>query len=148
MSLSQRVALAAALACLATSGAMAEGAKPDAGQWTEVASGGPVKRYVATTPIIHQDDYAIIWRMQDYASDNFINAKRFRSIKYQVEYNCVSHEKRGLYYEIYSGHMGTGELVDLSYDRDHWRSIPVDGSVGFRVACGGNDHSDQVAAAP
>lgn len=148
MTLSHGTVIAAALSCLSLPSALAAAPRSVAGQWIEVGSGGAVTRYVASTSIIHEDNYAVIWRLQDYKSDNFINASRFHSIKYQVEYDCASHQRRGIYYEIYAGHMGTGRLVDLSYDQDRWRSLPVDGGTGFRIACGLTGAPDQVATAP
>jgi hypothetical protein len=86
--------------------------------------------------LARKDDYAVIWRMQNYSSDRVINKQPVGSIKYQVEYNCASHQRRGLYYEMYSGPMGTGELIALSYDRDHWRALPVNASNAYQLACG------------
>jgi hypothetical protein len=107
-----------------------------AGGWVEVGQSGAATRYIQSASIFHKDEYGVIWRLQDYHTRNYINDQPFRSIKYQVEYDCLSHKRRGLYYEIYSGPMATGRLVDFSYALDKWRSVPSDGGRGLSVACG------------
>jgi hypothetical protein len=130
---SQKCAAAALVSFACGNCAFAQGISSTAGGWLEVGSSGTVTRYIKDVSTIYKDGYGIIWRLQDYNTNNYINDRPFRSVKYQVEYDCLSHKRRGVYYEIYSGHMATGRLVDFSYALDKWR--PVEMVPGFRTGC-------------
>ncbi len=136
----------ASVVCAFAASARAENTKPFADRWVEVSTKNDVTRYIATSVLVRQHDYAVIWRLQDYDSERFINNKPVRSIKYQVEYNCASHQRRGLYYEMYSGQMGTGNLIALSYDRDHWRALRTSAKHTYQLACGEPNATLTVAA--
>ncbi|MCB8879997.1 hypothetical protein ACELLULO517_07110 [Acidisoma cellulosilytica] len=132
----QGVLLAASAVCLFAASARADSDKVLADHWIEIGAKNDVTRYIAASALVRQDQYAVIWRMQNYAAERVIDKQPVRSIKYQVEYNCASHQRRGLYYEMYSGQMGTGDLIAMSYDRDHWRALPVNASHAYQLACG------------
>lgn len=140
------VLLAASAACLVAVSAQAATDKPLADHWIETGAHKDVTRYVAASALVRQDDYAVIWRMQNYGSNRMINNKPVGSIKYQVEYNCASHQRRGLYYEMYSGPMASGSLIAVGYDSDHWRALPVSPSNAYQQACGTADAAPAVVA--
>jgi hypothetical protein len=144
----QGVFAALSAACLLAASAHAQGDRPLADHWIEIGSENGMTRYIADAALIRQDDHAVIWRMQTYDTDQMLNKKSFRSIKYQVEYNCASRQRRGLYYEMYSGTMGTGHLIALSYVSDHWRAVVVGTGRGYHLACGSIAHPAVVASAP
>jgi hypothetical protein len=135
---SQTFAIAILLSFACGGYAFGHNQSPGLGGWIEVGSNGTTTRYIDKATVFHKGKYGIIWRLQDFHTDNYVDNKMFRSVKYQVEYDCISHERRGLYYEIYSGQMATGRLVDFSYALDRWRPVPSDGGLGLEVACGSN----------
>ena len=146
----QGALLAASVACLFSVAARAEEPAPVAGHWIEVGAADGVTRYVAPSALVHKDEYAVIWRLKNYQQVRVIDQKPVGSIKYQVEYNCTSHQRRGLYSEMYSGQMGTGDLIALSYDRGHWRPLPVEASNAYQLACGAANAASPalIASAP
>jgi hypothetical protein len=104
------------------------------GGWHDLGLTGSVAGYVDDTNIVRSGDDAILWRLQDFKDGVSIGGKRVRSLRYQVEYDCNARLRRGLYYEMYSGHMAGGKLVSLSYTMDSWRKLGS--GIGMRIACG------------
>lgn len=143
------VLLAVSTSCLLTVSAQADSSLSAGDRWIETGSGHDVTHYIAAADLVRQDQYAVVWGMRNYSANRVINKKIVRSIKYQIEYNCAAHQRRGLYYEMYSGQMGTGALIAVSYDRDHWRDLPVSAAGSYHLACGPADVSPAlVASAP
>jgi hypothetical protein len=83
----------------------------------------------------HGQGLATIWVVQDF--HNFYNGKRvpmgtsgkeFLSIKFQVEIQCTggpNSPARGLFYATYSGHMGSGLIVDSGPQISPWdKKVP------------------------
>ncbi|WP_158803395.1 surface-adhesin E family protein [Acidisoma sp. L85] len=104
------------------------------GGWQGLDVTGPIARYVDDTNIVRSGEDVILWRLQDFRDRVTVGGKRIRSIRYQVEYDCNAQLRRGLYYEMYSGHMAGGKLVGLSYAMDNWREVAS--GAGMRIACG------------
>jgi hypothetical protein len=77
---------------------------------------------VRTGDIDHGEGSATIWVVQDF--HNFyegkpvplvLHGKSALSIRYQVEIQCIggpNQPAKGLFYAYYSGHMGSGSIVD------------------------------------
>ena len=149
MTISHAAILAAALTCGILSPALAAGQPssqpPGPQRW--IAASPADASYVAAHAIIRKNDYAIIWRMRNFAEARQIGDSQVRSVKYQVEYNCADRQQRALYSEMYAGSMATGKLVALSYQQHHWKPAMVGGH-GFEVACQTLAQPAVVASAP
>lgn len=145
----QRAILAAALGCCASTAALAATQAPGAERW--IAANATGASFVDTQSVIRKDSYAVIWRMQNLQSPaapiSNAGGAQARSVKYEVEYDCAAHRERALSSESYSGSMGAGRLVGLSYAQQAWRPAPVGGH-GFQLACGSLPQPAIVASAP
>jgi len=145
MTFSHGAILVAALTCGSAAVALASGQPTGPERW--IAGSSSTAAYVDAHPIIRKDNYAVIWRMQNFADARQIGDSRVRSVKYQVEYNCADREQRALYAEMYSGSMATGKLVGLSYQQHHWQPA-ITGGHGFERACQTVPQPAVVASAP
>ncbi|GAB0116177.1 surface-adhesin E family protein [Acidisoma sp. 7E03] len=112
-----------------------------------IATGTSNASFVNTQSVIRKDDYAVIWRMQNFAQAEPVGQAQARSAKIQVEYNCAAARERALSAELYSGRMATGSLVGLSYQQHPWQPAQPTGH-GFALACGHLTQPAVVASAP
>lgn len=144
MTFSHGAILVALLTCGAA--ATAAASQPE-GPERWVAANATGAAYVDAQPVIRKDDYAVIWRMQNFTDPRQVADGQARSMKYQVEYNCADRQQRALYSELYSGSMATGKLVGLSYQQHQWQPATT-GSHGFDLACQNLPQPAVVASAP
>ena len=112
-----------------------------------IAAGASNVSFVNTQSVIRKDDYAVIWRMQNFPQAEVAEQGQARSAKIQVEYNCAAARQRAVSAEMYSGRMGTGKLVGLSYQEHPWEPARPDGHA-FSIACGQLAQPAVIASAP
>lgn len=145
MTFSHAAILAAALSGGMAASAFAASQPSGPEHW--VAANATGASYVDAQAIIRKDDYAVIWRMRNFADPRPVGDAEARSMKYQVEYNCAARQQRALYAEMYAGKMASGKLVGLSYQQHHWQPAMAGGH-GFALACQSLARPAVVASAP
>lgn len=144
MMISRAALFATVLSSLGAATALAAEA-PAPEHW--IAAGASNISFVNTQSVIRKDDYAVIWRMQNFPQAEAAGQGQARSAKIQVEYNCAAARQRALSSEMYSGRMGTGKLVGLSYQQRPWEPASPGGHA-FSLACGHLAQPAVVASAP
>lgn len=144
MIISRAALLATVLSGLSAACAFAADS-PTPDHW--IAAGASDASFVNTQAVIRKDDYAVIWRMQNFPQVETAGQGQARSAKIQVEYNCAEAQERALSSEMYSGRMGSGSLVGLSYQPQAWQPARPGGHA-FALACGHLAQPAVVASAP
>lgn len=121
----------------------------DTSRWTKVSSNSAATEYVDQADAVRSGTTATIWFMQDMKLFRAQNGdevsdgapgKEFRSVKFQVEFDCETDRYRALFYGTFADHMGRGTLVDggptnPSDSIASWQSVPSDMENGRVIAC-------------
>ena len=79
-----------------------------------------------------------MWSLEDFNSTQTTAGDRFMSYKHHKEYDCKEEQIRLLALNVYSGSMGSGDVVNSFSSPGEWSPV-APGSVGqglFRFACG------------
>jgi hypothetical protein len=105
--------------------------------WVKISIVGPTTGYVDPETIVREGDTVKMMALMDYATPPDKN-EIYLSTRRLSEYDCKERKQRAVTVAAYSGHMGTGDLVNSASDpsRD-WRPL-VPGSVAetmWKVAC-------------
>jgi hypothetical protein len=110
-------------------------------EWVQVSSSpasGGFDIYVDPSTIRRSGDTVKMWRLFDYKTTRTEGRYRYLSATAQIELDCKDERERILYFTIYSGQMGTGDVIE-SISNSRGELAPVSpGSVGeilWKVAC-------------
>ncbi len=109
-------------------------------EWVKVAT--PVDERLTTyadpSTIRKSGSRVKMWSMVDFkAAEEIKSGIYIKSVKRQIEYDCKDEKKRLLLGELFSGNMGSGEIISTSKMGD-W--IPASLGTGnvklWNIACG------------
>ena len=87
---------------------------PTASKWVKLGALGIDDYFYADqSSRVKSSDSAIVWALFDYAKpQNQKGVVGARSVKYKMEYTCISKQGRSLGHIAFSDRMGNGNLVD------------------------------------
>ncbi len=121
--------LLASLLLFASAGAIAG--------WVEIGEEGGIKVYADPDTISKAGDTVKMWQMNTFRELQNI-PRDYRSSRLLFEYDCKALRARGVGMMLYSGVMGTGEVVYSSDDIYKWSAIVPDSFGGKlrKIACG------------
>ncbi len=110
-------------------------------EWTLVASAaakdGSSVGYADLSTIRRSGTKAKMWSLRDYKIIQTAGSVSLLSSERQDEYDCTEDQSRFLAFNLYSGHMGGGSVVDTNSIASEWIPVPP-GSVIYylwKVAC-------------
>ena len=110
-------------------------------EWTLVTDTGNASddftEYVDLGTIRPNGGTVKMWELRNFKGVQRAGSS-YLSAMMQNEYDCNDERVRNVAFQIYSGTMGTGRVVEVGSTADAWRSIPP-GTVGvikWRIACG------------
>lgn len=112
---------------------------PAYAEWVEVGGSidGNMTTYADPSTIRHKGNMVKMWGLYDFKTIQPGSGTPYLSRKWQNEYDCADEQIRFLAFYLYSGAMGTGDLVYFSVDP--WKWTPVSpGSVNqsmWKLAC-------------
>jgi hypothetical protein len=117
---------------------------PKPPKWVSWSQINNVTNYQDVDNIVRHGNIVTIWHLQDFRNPIDQDGrpipmgppgKEFQSIKYQIEFDCEANKDRALYFASYSGHMGTGVVVDGGPRHDAWKEIAPGELQDKRLAC-------------
>jgi len=77
-----------------------------------------------------------IWHLQNFSTPLGESGRnQFRSIKFQLEINCATHQDRLLYYASFPELWARGTLVDGGQNTEKWKPIADGEKDDRRYAC-------------
>jgi len=111
--------------------------------WVKISISGSTTGYADPETIVREGDTVKMMALMDYATPPDKN-EIYLSTRKLSEYDCKEQKQRTVTVAAYSGHMGTGDLVNSATDpsRD-WRPL-IPGSVAeilWKVACAPRGHA-------
>lgn len=113
-------------------------------EWVQVGSNTAFTSYTDPSSIRREGiktmegSKAKMVSLMDYTTVITRAGKTYASIIAQHEFDCRQEQVRMLYSSIYSGHMGTGAVVEGKFLPENWRPVPTRSieEVLWKVACG------------
>lgn len=95
-------------------------------EWTRISSSKTTVAYVDTSTIRKAGKTTKSWALMDHKVPQlFIDQQRFLSIKYQSEFDCEEDKERTLFFAMYDGNMGAGEVLWSGAPPDtRWMPVP------------------------
>ena len=110
-------------------------------EWTNI--GGNLNdtkiSYVDFETIRKKDNYAKIWSLIDFKTVTQIKDVKFLTMINHFEYDCNEETVRQLDFYLYSGHMGSGEIVFSQINIKNEPQSMLPGSMNediFKITCG------------
>ncbi len=109
-------------------------------KWIKTSQINNLTNYIDVDNIDRNGNFVTIWHLQDFNNPAGPDGKpiavggpgrEFLSVKFQLEFDCRSKLDRLLYYATFSGHMGSGVLVDGGMHSDPWKAV-ADGELEDR----------------
>ncbi len=101
-----------------------------------------VNAYAARSSIRRQGNIVKMWGMFDFASPQVADGQRYLSVKNEMEFDCKNFRARIDSITGYSGHKGSGSVVNRYGSPLNWESISPNGTnpgdALARVACNGS----------
>lgn len=107
-------------------------------EWVSSGDNESSANYFDPTATLKEGSRAKMWSMGDFKAPQFLNQKRFMSIKLLMEYECKEEQSRTLYISLHSKNMAKGEVVHTVTDPGNWTPIPPASVVAANraIACG------------
>jgi hypothetical protein len=116
-------------------------AGPAYAEWKKVdssAATGGYSAYVDLDTIRRKGEMVRIWYLLNYKTLQSVPPGSYLSQKAQAQFDCAEARMRVLTFTNFSGHMGSGDIVNTNIDEDTWRPL-APRSVGhaiWEMACG------------
>jgi hypothetical protein len=115
---------------------------PASAEWMAIGSSeslGGYTVYVDPDTIRRNGDLVKVWSLTDYTTLQTVADRSFLSSKAHIEFDCAEERQRELAMTWFSGKMGNGNGVWISFVETPWRPVTA-GSVGqgvwnFACAC-------------
>ena len=114
---------------------------PAYAEWKKVdspAAAGGYSAYVDLNTIRRKGGMVRVWYLLNYKTQQTVLQGSYLSQKAQAQFDCADARMRVLTFTNFSGHMGSGDIVNNNIDEDTWRPLATR-SVGHairEVACG------------
>ena len=107
--------------------------------WIPVGNNTSFTMYADPASIRKEDKRVKMWALTDFKTVNTTtDAKEYRSMKVQSEYDCQAVQSRLLEFSAYSANMGEGEMILNKAGLGKWKPV-LPGSViesFWNMACG------------
>ena len=112
---------------------------PAYAEWVKINENDTFTVYVDPDTIRRNGDLVKVWALTDYTTRQTVADRSFLSSKAYNEFDCAEERQRELAVMWFSGKMGNGNGVWISFDETPWRPVTA-GSVGqgvwnFACAC-------------
>jgi len=97
-------------------------------EWVKVSSSddGNATAYVDSSTILKNGSKVEIWTLLDFRIAKTTGGKTYLSTRQQNEFDCKERKRRLLTYSLYSGNMGSGNVVYENSNIGNWDVIPPD----------------------
>jgi len=105
----------------------------------KVGESNSLIEYAYPDTIRRSDHEVKIWLLLDYkAQQPTVGRKPFLSEKMQDEYDCNEEQSRGLAITVYSGNMGSGNVIFSDAYLSDWKPVTPDSldETTLKYACG------------
>jgi hypothetical protein len=105
-------------------------------KWVLRSTDNGLSNYVDMDNISRNKNVVTIWHLQNSTTPLGIpDQNQFRSVKYQLEFNCATHQDRVLYYASFSEEWGRGKLVNGGKKAEDWKQVADGEEDDRRYAC-------------
>ena len=107
-------------------------------EWTYHAGNKDSDVYINYDSIRKNGEMAQMWFMEDYRGVKKISyGKSFLSAQTLGEYDCKNERVRTVKFAIYSGKMGSGDVVSTSSIKIAWEPVVPEslGEILWKIAC-------------
>ena len=105
--------------------------------WVLVSGTASANEYVDFSTIRRESNTATAWVLGDLADTRPFKGRGFQSLKTQVEFDCTSRRFRQIHATLYSGRMGSGDVLESGYVSSPWEpAVPQSvGETKLRAVC-------------
>jgi hypothetical protein len=106
--------------------------------WVRVRGDGVVNVLADPATIVRSGDMVKMWSVINYMQARATpDGKTYTSSRQQLEYDCVEHQSRSLFFSRHTEYTGWGDVVYKNELPGRWNPVP-EGSVGaalMKFAC-------------
>jgi hypothetical protein len=105
--------------------------------WVLVSGTASANEYLDVSTIRRNGNTVTVWVLGDLAEARPFKGRYFKSLKTQVEFECDARKFRQTHATLYSGPMGSGEVLESSYVSNPWEpAVPQSvGETKLRTVC-------------
>jgi len=106
--------------------------------WVAIGTNANFTSYADPTSIRPSGNKAKMLSLIDNKTSLIIAGQPYTSVKTQHEFDCRTEQARRLSSTIYSGHMGSGDVVQSKFSADDWAPVPTRNllEILWKLACG------------
>jgi hypothetical protein len=124
--------------------------------WKAISKEGFHTDYIDTANISRNGNFATIWHLQDFNNPPGKNGQpialgapghEFLSIKFEIEFDCSSGMDAPKFYASFTGHMGSGSLVEGGPEDQPWKQVAAGEKMDQDMACNSASVTDTQAPA-